>query len=388
MNNKYFCILGGGGIRGAAYTGAIKALKELNLEITGFAGSSIGAVVASLLTFGYKEEEIQKIFNGINFEFFNDINLNFGKDFAISRGSKFYEWIKDKIEEKFYQDKENKEKLPVKFKDIDKELIIFSVDLTTSKFHEFSKQKTPDVEIAQAIRISVAMPGLYAPVFNEDECLVDGDLLKSVPLWKVSETINKKEEKILEFRLEGNETKKKIKNTFEYLNAVYDTVSGVASDYIINTYKNCDRYDYIKIDLNNISVVDFMINDEKKKSMSKIGYETTMKYFKEFYPQKRRKLDEIYKKLLSDYKKINYLIKNGEIDEAKYEIADIFSKILPEKEIIDKKIISEIVLNKNLFDENYLIKNGLFSKKVILIDKNLVLNNLETLTQKIENKLK
>lgn len=388
MSNKYFCILGGGGIRGAAYTGAIKALKELNLEITGFAGSSIGAVVASLLTFGYKEEEIQKIFNGINFEFFNDINLNFGKDFAISRGSKFYEWIKDKIEEKFYQDKENKEKLPVKFKDIDKELIIFSVDLTTSKFHEFSKQKTPDVEIAQAIRISVAMPGLYAPVFDEDECLVDGDLLKSVPLWKISETINKKEEKILEFRLEGNETKKKIKNTFEYLNAVYDTVSGVASDYIINTYKNCDRYDYIKIDLNNISVVDFMINDEKKKSMSKIGYETTMKYFKEFYPQKRRKLDEIYKKLLSDYKKINYLIKNGEINEAKYEIADIFSKILPEKEIIDKKIISEIVLNKNLFDENYLIKNGLFSKKVILIDKNLVLNNLETLTQKIENKLK
>lgn len=388
MSNKYFCILGGGGIRGAAYTGAIKALKELNLEITGFAGSSIGAVVASLLTFGYKEEEIQKIFNGINFEFFNDINLNFGKDFAISRGSKFYEWIKDKIEEKFYQDKENKEKLPVKFKDIDKELIIFSVDLTTSKFHEFSKQKTPDVEIAQAIRISVAMPGLYAPVFNEDECLVDGDLLKSVPLWKISETINKKEEKILEFRLEGNETKKKIKNTFEYLNAVYDTVSGVASDYIINTYKNCDRYDYIKIDLNNISVVDFMINDEKKKSMSKIGYETTMKYFKEFYPQKRRKLDEIYKKLLSDYKKINYLIKNGEIDEAKYEIADIFSKILPEKEIIDKKIISEIVLNKNLFDENHLIKNGLFGKKVVLIDKNLVLNNLETLTQKIENKLK
>lgn len=388
MNNKYFCILGGGGIRGAAYTGAIKALKELNLEITGFAGSSIGAVVASLLTFGYKEEEIQKIFNGINFEFFNDINLNFGKDFAISRGSKFYEWIKDKIEEKFYQDKENKEKLPVKFKDIDKELIIFSVDLTTSKFHEFSKQKTPDVEIAQAIRISVAMPGLYAPVFDEDECLVDGDLLKSVPLWKISETINKKEEKILEFRLEGNETKKKIKNTFEYLNAVYDTVSGVASDYIINTYKNCDRYDYIKIDLNNISVVDFMINDEKKKSMSKIGYETTMKYFKEFYPQKRRKLDEIYKKLLSDYKKINYLIKNGEIDEAKYEIADIFSKILPEKEIIDKKIISEIVLNKNLFDENHLIKNGLFGKKVVLIDKNLVLNNLETLTQKIENKLK
>ena len=95
--NKYFCILGGGGIRGVAYVGAIKALKKMNIEITGFAGSSIGSVVATLLTFGYTEDEIQNVFEHINFDFFNDINLAFGKDFAISRGEKFYEWIKDKI---------------------------------------------------------------------------------------------------------------------------------------------------------------------------------------------------------------------------------------------------------------------------------------------------
>lgn len=384
--NKYFCILGGGGIRGAAYTGAIKALEDLNLEITGWAGSSIGAVVAGLVAFKYSPDEIQEVFDNINFEFFKDINLNFGKDFALSKGGNFYEWMKNKIETKFYG--ENEIKAPVCFKDLEKELVIYTVDLASSKFFEFSKAKTPSAEIAQAIRISVGMPGLYSPVFNEDECLVDGDLLKSMPLWAASETIKNSGDKILEFRLEANEKKKKITNTVEYLNAVYDTVSGIASDYVINMYKNCDKYDYIKINLDGISVVDFMIGKDKKREMAKTGYETTMSYFKNFYPIKKEKLDELYLALLTAFKRVVFLIKNKEIDEARYEIANLLEIVLKEKEILDKEILKEIVLNKKLFDGGYMVKKRFIGKKPVLADYNSILKSMENLTEKIEIKLK
>ncbi len=41
-NLEYFCILGGGGIRGCSYIGTLKAIEELGLKISGLAGSSIG----------------------------------------------------------------------------------------------------------------------------------------------------------------------------------------------------------------------------------------------------------------------------------------------------------------------------------------------------------
>ena len=368
--NEYFCILGGGGIRGAAYAGAIKAFDELNIKITGWAGSSIGAVVAGLVSFGYLTKEIQDVFDNVNFEFFKDLNFNIGKDFALSKGKVFYEWMKNKIESKFYPDyDENKEYPPVCFKDLKKELVIFTVDLTTSKLYEFSKTKTPDSEIAHAIRVSVAMPGLYSPVFNEDECLVDGDLLKSMPLWKASDTISNLDDRILEFRLEANETKKRIKNTVEYLNAVYDSVSGIASDFVINTYKNCDKYDYIKINLEGISVVDFMIEKEKRKEMADIGYATTMNYFKKTYPVKKEKLFKIYKKIFSAFQKITFLIKNNDIENAKFETSDIIASIIDEKEIIDKKLLNKICSFRESFQNNCILKQGFLKSSSKLIDK-------------------
>ena len=158
-NLEYFCILGGGGIRGCSYTGVLKAIEELNLEITGWAGSSIGAVVATLYASGYTADEIDTVFKEINMDFFKDINLSLGKDFALSKGGYFYDWIKDKIESKFYGTNYIKGKMPpVTFKNLDKDIVIFSVNLRYLNFYEFSKQKTPDAEIAGAVRASVSMP--------------------------------------------------------------------------------------------------------------------------------------------------------------------------------------------------------------------------------------
>ena len=54
--------LAGGGVKGAAHIGAIKALEENNIKFSAMAGTSIGSVVASLYSMGYTTEEMLKLF--------------------------------------------------------------------------------------------------------------------------------------------------------------------------------------------------------------------------------------------------------------------------------------------------------------------------------------
>lgn len=54
--------LAGGGVKGAAHIGAIKALEENGIEINAVAGTSIGSIVASLHAMGYKPEKMLEIF--------------------------------------------------------------------------------------------------------------------------------------------------------------------------------------------------------------------------------------------------------------------------------------------------------------------------------------
>lgn len=387
-NLEYFCILGGGGIRGCSYTGVLKAIEELKLKITGWAGSSIGAVVATLYASGYTADEINIVFKDINMDFFKDINLSLGRDFALSKGGYFYDWIKDKIESKFYGSSYTKGKMPpVTFKDLDKEIVIFSVNLRYLNFYEFSKQQTPNAEIASAVRASVSMPGLYKPVIDGNDCLVDGDLVKCTPLWRVSNTIKNIESRILEFRLEDNETEKKITHTAGYLNAVYNAISGFATDYIIDLYKDKDKFDYIKINLPDVSVVDFMISADKKAEMAQIGYNTTKKYFMETYPKKKKHLFDTYYKIQLLLMKIKDEIEKDRIKNAYIILMELMSFLCENKKFIDIKIYEKIRDFKNIFKENYKISKFFFLNGYNLTDleytKNFNISLIKLLNKKV-----
>ncbi len=352
--NKYFVIFGGGGIRGICYCGAYKALLENNIQITGFAGSSIGAVFAALAAIGYNWDETYEILSGAGFEMFIDINMDFKKELAISKGKIFLDWMREKIERKFYGDEYKKDSMPpVKFSDIKETLIIYSVDLTNLKFQEFSSAKTPDFEIASAIRASVSMPGLFTPLEMEDNLIVDGDLLKSSPLWRVTNTIKNLKERIIEFRLEDNETPKKISNSLEYLNRIYNAISGFATDYIVDLYKEKDKFDYIKIDTPNVCVVDFLIPQEKRKELFDIGYGTTSKYFENFLPPKRKNLFAKYKTLLKHLLKFQKEFNKKNLGNSYLYLCEMFVFLCEENKYLDSMIYDKILEFKNLFLENH-----------------------------------
>ena len=54
-------VLSGGGAKGAAHLGVIKALEENNIPIDYVAGTSIGAIVGSLYAMGYTADEMLEL---------------------------------------------------------------------------------------------------------------------------------------------------------------------------------------------------------------------------------------------------------------------------------------------------------------------------------------
>lgn len=52
--------LSGGGLKGVAHIGALKALEDLEIEIDYITGTSSGAMIASLYAMGYSPEEMKQ----------------------------------------------------------------------------------------------------------------------------------------------------------------------------------------------------------------------------------------------------------------------------------------------------------------------------------------
>ena len=227
--DKYTCIFGGGAVRGFAYIGAIKALQELKIKYDTIAGSSAGAIVATLLAVGYSDEEIKDILLKINFDLFRDIHFSLNSGFAFSKGEVFTKWIRKNIEKKFYGKNYVKgQNKPVTFADLETNLLVYTTNLVKFDCQEFSKQETPDFEIAEAVRISCSMPGLMTLTEINGKKLVDGDLLKSKPLWKLSKNLKVGINRILEFRLEG-EYEKVDNNALDFFNAIYSCMTSAAT---------------------------------------------------------------------------------------------------------------------------------------------------------------
>ncbi|MCI1273767.1 MAG: patatin-like phospholipase family protein [Clostridiaceae bacterium] len=357
MENKglnYTCLFGGGAIRGLAYIGAAKALEELDIKPKRFVGSSVGSIIASLLAIGYDADGIKKSFIDVNYNLFKDIQLGFGPLIALSKGNVFLDWLRDAIESKFYGEKYEKGKNePVKFKDIDNDLIIITTDLENFQCQEFSKYATPNFEIASAIRISSCMPGLMKPVEYEGRILVDGDLQKSVPMWKLSPNILIPDERILEFRLEGDFNKDaNMKNGMDYANAVYSCMTSMSTDFIKHVYGNKDKFDYIVLNTGDILIVDFNTPMEKREEIVDMGYNQTLDYFRKKLPDKKKKILDNYNIIQGHLLRIQNQIKLNNLKKVQLEIGELFINLSELYQIIDLANYNDIKHFKDLFYSN------------------------------------
>lgn len=361
---KYNCVFGGGAIRGMCYIGAMQALQEFNVEISSIAGSSVGSVFASLFALGYSIDEIKEFFLDFNFNMFRDINISlFESDLSISKGEIFLDWLREKIEKKYYGKNYKKDTKRVRFKDIEKNLYILTLDINTNTPFIFSKENTPDEEIAFAVRVSAGMPGLMKPVNYGNAILVDGDLIKSWPAWKVFTDLNTSENRLLEFRLEGSRENQEIKNPLDYVNSVLSTIWYLSTENIYNLYHENDRYDYVIIDTKDVIMFDFTLDKNEKEKLIERGYETTKKYFLETLPQKKKVVLETYKKLLLNLNILSNSIKSNNARDSIFVTNEILSSFIDDSKYIDSSICEYI---KN-FKESLIInikKKFMFNKVI------------------------
>ncbi len=382
---KYTCLFGGGAIRGVSYIGAIKALEELGISPDRLAGSSVGSIIAAFLAVGYTAEELKDVFLKVNFDLFKDISIGIGPLFALSKGEVFLEWVRELIEKKFYGDKYKKgTNRAVTFKDIAKNLVIITTDLSNFECKEFSKFETPDYEIASAVRISCCMPGLMKPIEYNKTLLVDGDLQKSWPMWKLSKNLLTDDERILEFRLEGYYEKNDISG-IDYANAVYSCMTAMSTAFITNIYAKKDKFDYIVLNTGDIVVVDFNISEAKRIELIDSGYNQTISYFKEFLPQKKNKICKNYETILTHLNKLKKLISSGKIKKAKIQLGDLFIDLPDLCEIIDLTDYVELKNFRDSFLQN--VKYPALFGKITLANEKLVMAELTKLHEKIKSKV-
>ena len=335
---KYTCLFGGGAIRGLAYVGTLRALEELGVEFDIIGGSSVGSIFATLVACGYKSYELENLFMKVNFELFRDIHLGFGKGIALSKGEIFVDWLNELIVKKM----EDPKKKTLNFDELEKELVIITTDIKNFKAQEFSKYATPEFEIAKAIKISSSMPGLMAPFKYKDGYLVDGDLQKASPMWRLSDTLNNSQSRILEFRLEGT-CAEKDKNPLSFINTIYSCVTDVATDFVSEIYGKNDRYDCININTGDIFFADFNLNKAARRKLIDSGYEQTMKYFKEVLPKKKENLLNVYVQINKYLIEVNKGLKSNNVEDVRWWLGDLFMFLCENKDVIDASIYQQIL---------------------------------------------
>nr|WP_321230212.1 patatin-like phospholipase family protein [uncultured Psychroserpens sp.] len=154
-------VLSGGGMRGVAHVGAIKALEEHNIYPTHIAGTSTGAVVGGLYAYGYTCEQMLQFFKTIQILDYKKYALN--KPGFIDAG-KYYNFFKKKFPED-------------SFSVLKKKLFITATNITDGVLQVFSEG-----ELIKPILASSAFPGLFSPIKIKGKYYIDGGVLNNFPV--------------------------------------------------------------------------------------------------------------------------------------------------------------------------------------------------------------
>ena len=154
-------VLSGGGIKGAAHIGVIKALEEHHLHPTYIAGTSAGAIIGALYSYGFSCQEM--------LQFFRTIQLFHYRKYARNKpgfidAEKYYNYLKKLLPED-------------NFDALKKNLFVTATNILEGKLEVFSKG-----ELIKPVLASAAFPGIFSPVEMKGSLYVDGGVLNNFPV--------------------------------------------------------------------------------------------------------------------------------------------------------------------------------------------------------------
>lgn len=214
--------LSGGGAKGAAHIGVLKALEEENVNIAYISGASSGSIIASLYACGYTPNEIIYLFNMycryiadfdklIPFKvagtaFTGKINVS-----GLAKGNKLEYILQNFCNKKGISDiSDIKYPLAIPTVDINSGEVIYFLSKSINDIHNFSRDEFDDIptykyngRLCSIVRASSSFPGVFEPKIIEGKVLVDGGVRVNTP---VSITRHMGADKVIAINLDVNKS--------------------------------------------------------------------------------------------------------------------------------------------------------------------------------------
>lgn len=161
-------VLSGGGARGLAHLGVIRALREAAVPIDAVGGSSIGALVGAVVACGWSDDEIaERLREALNFHRpLGDLTLPL---VAITGGRRANGLLR-----KLFGSQE--------IADLRLPYLTTITDLAAGHLRVIE-----DGVLWQRLRAAIALPGILPPVFSGGEVQVDGGLVDNLPVLAMRE---------------------------------------------------------------------------------------------------------------------------------------------------------------------------------------------------------
>lgn len=190
-------VLGGGGARGVAHIGVLKVLEEMRIPISCIAGTSMGSLVGGVYAAGVSIDEMIDRIGRIDWNaLFNDDPPRVEKPFRAKRddyenlfrlelgqrgtslllasgttaGYKFEFLLREMVEQAGNFADQDFDTLPIPYR-------AMGTDIEQGTSKQFRRG-----DLVKAMRASMSVPGLIAPVEIDDVLYVDGGLLQNVPV--------------------------------------------------------------------------------------------------------------------------------------------------------------------------------------------------------------
>lgn len=160
-NKKIGLALGAGSARGLAHIGVIQVLQEERIPIHMVAGSSIGAVTGAFLAAGMDFHRLGRMAEELDFKRLLDVQV---PRLGFIRGKKIYQLLQLLTQGKTFADLE----LP---------LAVVATDLESGERVVIDRG-----EVAEALRASISIPGVFQPVRWQNRWLVDGAVTERLPV--------------------------------------------------------------------------------------------------------------------------------------------------------------------------------------------------------------
>lgn len=186
--------LSGGGIRGIAHAGVLKALEDNNIKVDIIGGTSSGSIIAILYALGMSPLHIYYLFKRHAKEIIEVNGMPLLKNFMFNKNVKI-SGLREGNNIETLLDNWAAAKGVYTLEDLKMPVVVPSVDITESKEYIFAS-KIPNGEennkryikqatLGKAVRASTSFPGVFCPCKFEEHVFMDGGTLDNIPVIEV-----------------------------------------------------------------------------------------------------------------------------------------------------------------------------------------------------------